>query len=217
MQTDIHIAIIDDHSIFLEGLSVLIADIDYVSEVHAFATPAKFFDELRAGAPFNLIICDLIMQSMNGLAFLAAVRNHCRHVPVIVLSGINVNPPLDEIRRLGGNGFVHKSTDQRTLKSVIKAVLDGQTYFGQIEDSRLAPPENHASNATDTAYLAPNISPRQTEILRCIASGDSNRDIAARLDISENTVKTHLKQIFTELGVNKRTACIRKAQALGLI
>lgn len=61
------------------------------------------------------------------------------------------------------------------------------------------------------------LSARQIEIMRLIANGYANKEIARSLTISENTVKTHLKQIFRELGVNKRTACVRKAQALGLI
>ncbi|RZV38872.1 MAG: response regulator transcription factor, partial [Acidimicrobiales bacterium] len=63
----------------------------------------------------------------------------------------------------------------------------------------------------------PKLSPRQIEVLRLIANGASNRQISEEMIISENTVKSHLKSIFFEMRVNKRTACVRKARTLGLI
>ena len=74
-----------------------------------------------------------------------------------------------------------------------------------------------ADDYGDEPDFLPKLSPRQVEVLRLIANGASNRQISEEMIISENTVKSHLKTIFFEMRVNKRTACVRKARTLGLI
>ena len=157
---------------------------------------------------------------MNGLAFLGALKSYTKDIPVIILSGINTRPPIQDVRRLGGAGFVHKSAHKEDFKTAIEAVLAGRSYFGNNEcedvDVQLS------KQGSENAFIAnkgklPELAARQIEVLNLIANGYANKDIANELFISENTVKTHLKQIFRELGVNKRTACVRKAQSFGLI
>lgn len=215
MFKDIHIAIIDDHSIFLEGISLLIKEINFVTAVETYVTPAAFIDAFQKDKKFDLVICDLIMNAMNGLAFLGAVRHHCKKTPVLVLSGINVAPPIDEIKRLGGNGFVHKSAGQATLITAIETVLSNKSFF--LSDEIISEDLETSAPQRINTFQVPKISSRQCEILRLISDGHSNRDISDMLNISENTVKTHLKQVFLELGVSKRTACVKKAQSLGFI
>ena len=138
-----------------------------------------------------------------------------------MLSGINTAPPINEVRRLGGNGFVHKSAEYDKLHEAIRTVIAGGTYFVDgLGDSLISAsnsPANSQLDQGDTVISAPKLAPRQSEVLGLIAEGATNKDIAKALSISENTVKTYLKQIFIELGVNKRTACVRKAQMLGLL
>lgn len=169
---------------------------------------------------YDLILCDLIMNDMNGLAFLGALRSHTKEIPVIILSGINTSPPVQDVRRLGGAGFVHKSAHREDFKTAIETVLGGGSYFENIEgggiDVQFSKQEEREP-LTGEEDKFPKLAPRQIEVLKLIANGYANKDIARELFISENTVKTHLKLIFRELGVNKRTACVRKAQSLGLI
>ncbi len=221
MQGRIHIAVIDDHRIFLDGISLLVESMEDLFEVTGFDAPFDILREIETGKAFDLVICDLIMNAMNGLAFVAALRSHTKHIPILILSGINTVPPIEEIKRLGGNGFVHKSVENQILLSAIKTVLTGGTYFADgLEDSVINAPSNQDDEGLGDIYTTkaiPKLGPRQIEVLRLIASGATNKEIAKTLVISENTVKSHLKHIFMELGVNKRTACVRKAQTLGFI
>jgi len=210
--------VLDDHRIFLEGISLLLAE-SYT--VNSFSAPIALLRRIEGGKSFDLILCDLIMNEMNGLAFIAAVRAHTGKVPILVLSGINTAPPIAEMMRLGASGFVHKSADNNTLVNALETVLTGGQYFvnefgqdivGEAPISKYA----RVDDGDDEDSL-PSLGARQFQVLQMIAQGASNKEIANRLNISENTVKTHLRQIFAELRVNKRTACVRKAQTLGLI
>jgi len=214
------IAILDDHIIFLDAITLLIESLDARYKVSRFSSPIEILKDVEKGRKFDLILCDLIMNTMNGLAFLGALRSHTKSIPVIILSGINTAPPVRDIKRIGGNGFVHKSAQNDDLTKAIKTVLSGNNFFEDGLGNYIVEKPSEARLAEDSLMdyeTLPRLGARQAEVLRLIANGYANKDIARNLSISENTVKTHLKQIFKELAVNNRTACVRKAQALGII
>jgi len=217
LQTEI--AILDDHIIFLDAITLLIESLDARYKVSRFSSPIEILKDVEKGRKFDLILCDLIMNTMNGLAFLGALRSHTKSTPVIILSGINTAPPVRDIKRIGGNGFVHKSVPKDDLERAIKTVLSGNNFFEDGLGNYVVEKPSEIRLAEDSLVddkLA-RLGSRQAEVLRLIANGYANKDIARNLSISENTVKTHLKQIFRELAVNNRTACVRKAQTLGII
>jgi len=217
LQTEI--AILDDHIIFLDAITLLIESLDARYKVSRFSSPIEILKDVEKGRKFDLILCDLIMNTMNGLAFLGALRSHTKSTPVIILSGINTAPPVRDIKRIGGNGFVHKSVPKDDLERAIKTVLSGNNFFEDGLGNYVVEKPSEIRLAEDSLVddKLPRLVSRQAEVLRLIANGYANKDIARNLSISENTVKTHLKQIFRELAVNNRTACVRKAQTLGII
>jgi len=181
LQTEI--AILDDHIIFLDAITLLIEGLDSKYKVYRFSSPIET-------------------------------------TPVIILSGINTAPPVRDIKRIGGNGFVHKSVPKDDLTRAIKTVLSGGYFFEDALGNYVVEKPSEIRLAEDNLMnndKLPRLGTRQAEVLRLIANGYANKDIARNLSISENTVKTHLKQIFRELAVNNRTACVRKAQTLGII
>jgi DNA-binding NarL/FixJ family response regulator len=221
MTKNVNIAVVDDHKLFLKGFTLLVDSLSDRFVTTGFDAPVDFLVELESGTKFDLIVCDLIMNSMNGLAFIAALRNHSKRLPILVLSGINTAPPIAEIKRLGGNGFIHKSVENNILSEAIEALLIGKSFFFDgLDESVIENPESFESERETSVGMTSNLpalGTRQIEVLRLMAEGATNKDISSILKISENTVKTHLKHIFQELGVNKRTACTRKAQLMGLI
>jgi len=189
-------------------------------DVSPFECPLELIGVLGRGDRFDLIICDLIMSRMNGLAFVDAIRRYHR-VPVIILSGINATPPIPEMRKLGVFGFVHKSAEDDVLFEAIEHVLAGRLYFPTDytidEDGRATGDFGRQVELAGDEGLIPALSARQMEVLRLLAVGATNGEIAGQLGISENTVKSHLKAIFNALRVTKRTACVRAARSLGVI
>ena len=214
------IAIVDDHRLFLNGLVMMIENAAGSRDVSSYECPFDLIADLDGGKRFDLVICDLIMSRMNGLAFVDAIRRSHR-VPVLMLSGTNTAPPIHEMRKLGVVGFVHKSADDEVLFGAIESALVGKACFPEDEPcARDAASDGDYGRqvefAGDTGSI-PNLSPRQMEVLQLLAGGASNGEIARNLGISENTVKTHLKVIFDALRVTKRTACVQAAHALGVI
>lgn len=218
-ETDpLNIAVIDDHRLFLAGFTLLLEKFDKPFVVTPFGEPVSLLRSLDDGLIFNLIICDLVMPSMNGLAFAQALRDQCS-IPLMILSGINTYPPISEMKQLGVSGFVHKSADDAVLLAAIQTILAGKTSFPDAGETG-AEAQDPNFGAVAEPYeveCVPVLTQRQIEVLQLISNGASNAEIATSLGISANTVKTHLRQIFDLLQVNKRTACVRAAQAFGLI
>ncbi len=218
-QAPCRIAVVDDHRLFLMGFSFLLERMERRVEVKPFESPVPLIRQLDAGEVFDLIICDLVMSGMNGLAFVDAVRG--RHsVPILMLSGINSSPPISEMQHLRVQGFVHKSADDTVLQEAIKTVLSGQTYFrpdGEWSEPGLAHSYGVAENIYEDDMDVPILTRRQVQVLELISGGATNQEIALKLGISENTVKSHLKQVFEALRVTKRTACVRAARNLGIL
>jgi len=214
------IALLDDHRMFLDGLSLLFSGQGDRYMVDTYDTAANLIHAMATGTKYDLVISDLIMKDMNGLAFISALRSHNKKLPVLMLSGINSPPPVKEIMNLGANGFVHKSADNETLLNAVDLLIGGQSYFPDNLINGFDLKSNNSTGDDDFAYESdqlPSLSPRQVEVLHHIANGASNKQISASMFISENTVKSHLKTIFFEMQVNKRTACVRKARTLGII
>ena len=204
---------------FLTGLTMMLDRQGKALTVTPYECPLELIEQLANGATYDLIICDLIMSRMNGLAFVDAIRRS-HIVPVLILSGINTSPPISEMRKLGVVGFVHKSEEDAVLLEAISEALAGRCFYrvGEGEDNESAVGDfgRQVELAGDTGAV-PTLSPRQMEVLQLLAGGATNAEIAIALSISENTVKTHLKVIFDAFRVTKRTSCVRAARAMGVI
>lgn len=209
-QEHFKIAVIDDHQLFLDGVKLLINDMTLQAEVSGFQDPQKFLDTFKDGQKFDLILCDLIMKAINGIDVAAFIRARDPSVPVLMLSGITASDPTARLRDIGASGFVHKSSGYDELSNAIVALLAGESYF-----PGCALENQEATGDHDPA--APNLWGRHMDVLNLLASGATNKQISATLKISENTVKTYMRQLFRELDANTRTACVHKAQVLGLI
>jgi len=214
-QKIVNIALVDDHQLFIDSLSLALPSIDNNYHITSFTNPQECLNPVFSLDHFDLLICDLLMKEMNGLLFIQAVRKRS-NIPILMLSGITDTSPADDVEKLGGNGFLHKSTDIAYLDSVIQKLLAGRNYFPECELKNNGKAYLFDDQIDEESAL-PNISVRQLQVLRLLSRGATNQQIAAELNISLNTVKTHLRQIFTELQVTKRTSCVRAAQIHGLV
>ena len=203
----IHIAIVDDHELFLSGIGGLIRQMDSRFVVAGYARGSDLIESLKTGSPkLDLLITDLTMKQVNGLALAAAVRQLLPLLPIIMVSGVEDALSGQNLTMLGINGFVAKSASEPTLRAAIVSALESTDKgFGR-----------QAKRPTEQPIL-PDLAPRQRQIVSLVASGATNREISEALNISENTVKSHLKDVFAELGVTSRTAAVRRARELGFL
>ncbi|RED12952.1 Transcriptional regulatory protein DegU [Pontivivens insulae] len=198
------IAIVDDHALFLDGVVGLLQDVPELGEVVPFLSGLDLLTALSQGAPFDLIVTDLTMKDLNGLALISALRSKAPGVPVLVLSASADTAMRANAESVGAVGFLHKSVGKAELVEALQLHLtEGQA--------------DKKSRPDDAVLAQPQLGPRQLSVLALLAEGASNREIADRLFISENTVKTHLKAIFRELDAHTRTAVVQRARELALI
>jgi DNA-binding NarL/FixJ family response regulator len=213
------IALVDDHELLLGGLAKALGDAPQIGAVDAYQQPAKLIDDLQNGRQFDLVVSDMLLGNSNGLNL--AEELHSRfQTPVLLMTGVDAPPSRSELERHKVKGFVHKSAPVEVLYDAILAVASGQPYH-QFPDG-WDPEKTHPEFGRQSGQKAEQagdilLSERQIEVLKLVAAGASNKEIASSLDITENTVKTHMKHIFNALGVTKRTACVLAAKSRGLV
>ncbi len=219
MTRPLQIALIDDHQMFLDGLAEIIRTLDADYACTVFSTPSDALAAVDAGKAFDLIISDLVMAEMNGVAFLMALKARGVASPVLIISGIDTMPPIEKVLDAGASGFVSKAAPSKVLHRAIESALKGETFLtdDMWEVYAARGGKAPARSAGPPAAGGDLLGPRQVEVLRLIAEGCSNKHISEVLGISENTVKTHVRTIFRQLGVTRRTACLNKARSLGLV
>lgn len=219
MSNPVTIAVVDDHELFVEGVCNLIKQISPSYEARGFTTAEDLLKSVNSGNPYQLIITDMAMKGINGLALIAALRANQVRTPVIVMSGVVENHSLSEenLLKMGAHAFVHKTVGSDKLRAVIIQALDR----GDLEDDdRTYAVPQHPSTINEikpSKIELPSLGMRQLEVLKLTSSGMSNQDIADALSISQNTVKSHLQTVYAEFGVNNRTACVNRARELGII
>jgi DNA-binding NarL/FixJ family response regulator len=165
-------------------------------------------EKLEHSQAFNLILADLNLPGLDGFAFLQGLRERRVTTPVAVISGTS---EIDDVRRAlsgGALGFIPKSTGARELHAALLKILDGDIYVPDEMAAAVFEPDRTAGTSKDQGSL---IKPRQMDVLRLLAEGRANKEIATVLNISEATVKAHIQQLFKVLRVKNRTACVQEA------
>ena len=164
---------------------------------------------LTVHGDFELVLLDLNLPGRDGLSLLGDFARHAPDLPVVMLSGTE-DPVLMRAALDGGAaGFIPKSSLSHVIIPALKLVLAGGVYV---------PPEMLPVRALEAPRpAAPDLTPRRRQVLDLIAAGRSNKEIAAALQLSEPTVKSHIVAVFRALQVHTRTQAIAAATRLGLV
>lgn len=214
----IRVLLVDDQALFREGLHTLLsvyADLDVVGEA------ANGEEALRLAAQLqpDIVLMDLRMPVLDGVAAtrrLLAVQPQCR---VLALTTFEDDESVFDALRAGAAGYLLKDTPSEKLVEAIRAVARGQSFLQPSVAAKVIAEFNRlaVSAPRATGQLVEQLSEREVEILRLVAAGASNKEIAERLVIAEGTVKNHLTSILGKLGVRDRTQAALKARELGLV
>lgn len=204
---DTRLLLIDDHQIYLDGLSLTLGSLCEGVQLDHAHNAAQAIQQVQHNS-YDLILLDLQLPDSSGLALLQKLRTEDAMVPVAILTASNSPSDLDAALQLGAAGFISKTADGKTLLNAVTQLLYGvQVVIG--DENR---PLDRQNSARDVG-----ITPRQLEILDLLAEGLPNKVICQRLSLSEDTVKTHLKALFTSLDCHNRTECVSNARKLGLV
>lgn len=200
--------LIDDHPLFLEGLELVLAKAWPGVQVDCAGSMEQALARLdHPGVEYDLVTLDWSLPDAKGGALLRAIQQRRLYVPVLVVSATASALDLTLAMNAGASGFVGKSLGRQALIEAIDRVLAGEIVV-------LA--EGLQSEARHLVE-APTLTPRQREVLELLGRGWSNKQICQALNLTEHTVKTHLKVLFQALDAHNRTECVRRAQDLGLL
>ncbi|MFO0599538.1 MAG: response regulator transcription factor [Myxococcaceae bacterium] len=201
MPGSFHILVIEDHSLFAEALDGVLRQLAPRAEVHHAPSAEDGVTALLARR-FALVLLDLGLPGLKGRAAFDAVKKGAGETPVVILSGQEPSPEVLDLIRAGARGFVSKRAKRDELLSVLRFVLDGGTHV---------PPS--LVGVRSAADEESQLTPRQREVLVLLARGQSNKDIANTLNISEATVRVHVSSVMRLLGVENRTQAATSALA----
>ena len=208
------ILLADDHAMFREGLChVLRALVDELSIVEAADYP-ETIRAAREHPDIDLVLLDLRMPGMDGLAGVEAVRRERPEVPLVVISAITDRNFVIGAIELGAAGYIPKTLSGKVLVGALNLVLSGGVYLPAEALSA-----NQRSAGADRVWgdgedPPPELTRRQTDVFGLLALGLSNKEIGRRLAVSEGTVKLHVAALLKKLGVNNRTQVAIKTARL---
>lgn len=205
----IRILIADDHGIVRQGLRMYL-QFDPELEVVGEAANGKEALEQASKLRPDIILMDILMPQMDGLEATAAVRRLLPDTEVLALTSVLDDAIIHRAIRAGAIGYLLKDTGSDELCRAIHAAVGGQVQLSRPVAQRLA------ANQEETTSIE-NLTERETEVLRLVARGCSNKEIALALDIAEKTVKAHIGNILSKLGVTSRTQAALLAMRSGLV
>jgi DNA-binding NarL/FixJ family response regulator len=208
----IRIVIVDDHEIVREGLRTLFeTEPDF--EVVGQSGSAEGLAALVERTQPDIVLLDARLPGISGPDACRQLLETRPEVRVIILTSYSDDDLVDQSIKAGAKGFVVKDVERFTLKQSIRAVHRGEGFIAPAVAGKIL----DRLRTQDSAPARPALGESQLQILRLVAEGFSNREIAARVYLSENTVKSHLQEILQKLGVRNRVEAAIKATKEGWI
>jgi DNA-binding NarL/FixJ family response regulator len=201
----IRILLVDDHPLLREGVSALVdAESDMRLVAEAF-DGREAIEKFRSNRP-DVTLMDLQMPALNGIDAIIGIRTEFPNARIIVLTTYTGDVQVLRALKAGARAYILKGEAHRDLLDTIRAVHAGQKRIPPEVAAELA---DHATEDDVTA--------REIDVLRLIAAGNANKEIACRLSITEDTVKSHVTNILSKLGANDRTHAVTIGLKRGII
>lgn len=211
----IRVVVAEDHPIFRDGLRSLLAGIDGVQLVGEAADGDAAIEQAVRLRP-DVVLMDLDMPGRNGIEATRAIRDRQPQVGVVMLTMFEDDDSIFSAMRAGAQGYLLKETTGPELAAALQAVAGGQAIFGPGVARRVMSFFANAAMANPGDQAFPDLTAREREVLELIAQGRNNGDIAARLGLSQKTVRNHVSNILNKLQVVDRAQAIVRAREAGM-
>lgn len=192
------VLIVEDHELFARALETVIAKLAPGAAVTLVASAELAAEALKE--PFELVLLDLGLPGRRGVAAFDLLQATATRAAIVLVSGAEPGPEIVTMIQRGARGFIHKRASVSELTTTLRFIVDGGTHV---------PPELLAIEAPSQIAFTP----RQTEVLRLLAKGSSNKEIADELGCAEATVRVHVSTIMRLLDVENRTQVATSAAA----
>ncbi|HXR11050.1 MAG TPA: response regulator transcription factor [Gaiellaceae bacterium] len=209
----IRVIIADDQRVVRDGLTMLVGLIDDVEVVGTAGDGIEAVELARSTRP-EVVLMDLRMPKMEGAEATREIRSALPETHVLVLTTYANDESLFPALQAGARGYLTKDASAEEIEQAIRAVAAGRTHLDPAIQQRLVAAV--VDTSTPAAPLPDDLTPREVEVLRLIAAGMSNTEIAAALVVSGATVKTHVNHILSKTGARDRAHAVRYAFEHGL-
>ncbi|RWX78561.1 response regulator transcription factor [Neorhizobium lilium] len=203
MMPEIKVAVIDDHPLFREGVIRSLGEIDGFEIVAEGGSRDDALRIVQNQCP-DVMLMDISMPG-NGLDAVARAMSSCPQLKIIMLTVSEANEDIAKALRLGAKGYVLKGIGSRSLADVIKTVASGETYVSPSLSAQLIAGLSEAQEVSQKRDLMAELTEREQQVLKLVASGLSNKRVAIQLDLHEKTIKHHMTRILSKLKVSNRT------------
>lgn len=192
------IILVDDHHIVRQGLEFLLSTVNDIEVIQGFAEGKSFIHYLEENELPDIVLLDLVMPDMNGIEITEYLKKYYPNIKILVLTSYVDDEHVISALEKGADGYEMKDVEPQKLIETIHKVLDGEKII-----------HPNAKRVIDTMSTKPQftnkLSKRETEVLKEMVKGKTNKEIANTLFVSEKTIKTHVSHIFSKLQVNDRT------------
>ena len=205
MSDPIRIMVVEDHNIVRQGLVALLRTVPDFSIVAEASDGRKAIELFRLHQP-DVTLMDLRLPQMNGVEAIGRIRIDFPQARIIVLTTFDGDEDIYRALQAGARGYLLKGMTGEELMDAIRTVFAGKSRIPAPVAERLA-----------ERMSAPTLTSRETEVLQLIVGGNSNKEIASALNISEATVKTHINSLLSKLGVTDRTQAATTALQRGIV
>ncbi|ANI38385.1 response regulator [Mycolicibacterium vaccae] len=212
----VRIVLVDDHEMVIEGLKAMLAAFTSRVVVVGQAVGADHVMQVVADLDPDIVLCDVRMQGSSGLDVCQQLRERDPGRRVVMLSVYDDEQYLFQALRVGASGYLLKSISSEELVRQLESVHGGQTAIDPSMAARAADTAARMQRDEFWPGARRGLTQRESEILALVVNGLSNRAIATKLIIGDETVKTHLSSIYRKLGVGDRTGAVATALREGI-
>ncbi len=212
----IRVLIADDQRLMREGLATLLALADDIDVVGQARDGAEAIESARRLKP-DVVLMDIQMPNLGGVEATRLIRSILPQTQVIILTTFDDDEYLLSSLRAGACGYLLKDMPSEQLAEAIRAAAQGQSPIGPKMAHKLVDLVAHSPLVSPHPAAAGELSEREIEVLRLIADGLSNKEIAEKLVIAEGTAKNHVSSILGKLEARDRAQAVARAKELGLV
>ena len=199
----IKIIIADDHTLFINGLKLLLKEDPWIEVIDVANDGKELLDILQKTIP-DLILLDINMPVLNGLDTARYIKQTHSAIKLIILSTYNEDHLVDKAKQVGVNGYLLKNSSKEDLLQTIRLVMNNQSAFPYLE-----PKKENIFDKEDSFLKQFNLTKRETEIILLLKNNLTNQQIADQLFLSIYTVETHRKNIMQKLGLKTPVALMK--------
>lgn len=213
--------IVDDHLIFTRAMESLLTTFSNIGDIHVSSSVNHGLEIIKEpNHKIDVVFLDIHMPEINGLEAIKLIKDTNKRIKILVITS-NIDPLIiNKVIELGANAYLPKSCDIDDLKKALNSIESNQFYISpvlknEIEDISNKLSQKYLNNEFKSSFNA--LSEREIEVIKMVAKGYNNREIAEKLFLSPLTVKTHRHNILQKLNLNNSAALIRFVTEMGLI